>query len=341
VTDCPPSPPAKPGGEGRETSSRREGDDAVSIILPVYNGAATLADAARSVLAQTHPRLELLILDDGSEDDSFAVARTFRRDPRVRLFRVPHLGQAGIKNHGILHSRYPLVAFLDADDLWRPTKLERQLALLRDRPDVDLVFARRVFLRGEELVEDRSPPPPRGDVLAHLFRDNFICFSSVLIRRRALDYAGIFSPELSLAIDYELWLRLAAHGKFDYVDEPLVVYRTGHENLSARTLDRLATALTVMDRFVNDRGGRERLPAPVIRQAYRQTFRSFALASAPFSARRQWHWLGRLLRSGPLPPGDLLFVVKAVVKSLLALAGWRRRGWEACYSHPANRPENW
>jgi glycosyltransferase involved in cell wall biosynthesis len=317
-------------------------DDFVSVILPVYNGAATLADAARSVLEQTHSHLELLILDDGSEDESFAVARTFRRDPRVRLFRVPHLGQPGIKNHGIFHSRYPLVAFIDADDLWQPTKLERQVALLRERPDVDLAFARRVLLRGAALVEDRSPPPPRGDVLAQLFRDNFVCFSSVVVRRRALEYAGVFSRELALAIDYELWLRLACHGKFDYVDEPLVVYRTGHENLSARTLDRLATALTVMDRFVHDRGGRERLPAAVVKAAYLHTYRSFALATGQFSARSQAYWLGRMLRLAPLSPAPLLFVVKSFMKMALRLAGLhRRRGWETCYNHPANRPENW
>src|SRR5262249_29391250 len=156
-------------------------------------------------------RLELLILDDGSEDDSFAVARTFRRDPRVRLFRMPHLGQGVTKNHGIFHSRFPLVAFIDADDLWRPTKLERQGALLREPPGGEVVFSRRVFLRGTELAEDRAPPPPRGEVLAPLFRNNFVCFSSVVVRRRALEYAGVFCPELPLAIDYDLWLRLASH----------------------------------------------------------------------------------------------------------------------------------
>src|SRR5262249_61654862 len=111
--------------------------------------------------------------------------------------------------------------------------------LLRDRPDVVGAFPRRVSRRGRDRAGARPPPPPRGEVLAPLFRNNFVCSSSVVARRRALEYAGVFCPELPLAIDYDLWLRLASHGRFDYVDEPLVVYRTGHANLSARTLDRL------------------------------------------------------------------------------------------------------
>jgi glycosyltransferase involved in cell wall biosynthesis len=326
----------------RPATGRITDEDAVSVVLPVYNGADTLAEAALSVLEQTHKNLELLILDDGSADDSFAVARTFRREPRVRLFKLPHLGQSGVKNHGILNTRCPLVAFIDADDLWRPDKLEKQLALIRHRPEVDVVFSRRMLLRGTELVEDRAPAPPRGDVLAAVFRDNFICFSSVLIRRRALDYVGGFRPDLALAIDYELWLRLASHGHFDYVDEPLVVYRTGHENLSARAHDRLVTALTVMDRFVNEQGGRDQLPSNVIKEAYLHTFRSFALACAPHSTRLQAYWLLRLLRSAPLPASYLAFVLKSFVKLGLGLLGWNcRRDWEKCYGHPANRPENW
>src|SRR5204862_4856750 len=137
-----------------------------------------------------------------------------------------------------------------ADDVWKPTKLEKQLAVFRERPDLGVVFCRRSLIdeTGNALPPIPSPPPPRGRVLTEMFVQNFVCFSSVVVRREVFAHVGRFDPAWDLAIDYDLWLRVARHHAFDYVDEALVLYRTGRGKLSKRPSDRVATALSIMHR---------------------------------------------------------------------------------------------
>src|SRR5262249_35109507 len=152
-------------------------------------------------------------------------------DRRVRYHRTPHLGQPGAKNTGIRLARAPLLAFLDADDLWLPTKLERQAALFRDNPLLGVVATERLVMDEQgRLVEYRTAPVHRRQVLEPMFRGNFVCFSSAMVRRAVFDAVGLFDEGLALAIDYDLWLRAATRFHFDYVPEPLVKYRVGHAN---------------------------------------------------------------------------------------------------------------
>jgi glycosyltransferase involved in cell wall biosynthesis len=265
---------------------------AVSIVIAAYNYARFLAEALESVMAQTFADYEVLVIDDGSSDDTDAVVQPFLADPRVHYYRTPHLGQPGAKNTGIRLARAPLLAFLDADDLWLPDKLARQVALLRADPGLGVVHTRRLLIdEGGRELEYEQPELPRGSVLPLLFRDNFVCFSSVLARREVLEEAGGFDEGLSLAIDYDLWLRVARRHRFDHVDEPLVCYRTGHASLSRRIEERLAAVYHIRRRFLDDQGGRALLGPALVRRAEAETCHHLGVVTRGRSrlAALPWH----------------------------------------------------
>jgi|GEM_PF-6636197 len=140
----------------------------------------------------------------------------------------------------------------------------------------------------------------RGNFLPFIFRDNFVCFSSAMVRREAFEQCGVFDEQIPLAIDYDLWLRIAAHWKFDYVDEPVVLYRTGHANLSQRSEERLHIAMRIMRRFLNEQGGRNALPSSVVRQAFADTYCSLGLVQREHSFWRSLKSYGQAVMYQPL-----------------------------------------
>ena len=275
----------------------------VSVVMAAKNYARFLPVAVESVLRQTFADWELLVIDDGSSDHTPEAVRPFLADRRVRYFRSDRLGQPRAKNLGIGLSRGEYVAFLDADDAWLPTKLEKQLGMFRQKPDVGVVYSRRSLIdeSGAPLAASRpaatpQAAPPRGGVLNEMFVQNFVCFSSVVVRRSVFAHVGGFEPQWDLAIDYDLWLRVAKHYAFDAVDEELVLYRTGHGNLSKKLADRVATALSIMHRAETRYGVGEEVAADVIADGYASTCRTIGYvmrASEPATAAR---WYLRALR---------------------------------------------
>jgi glycosyltransferase involved in cell wall biosynthesis len=239
----------------------------VSVVIATYNYGGYLPLALDSALSQTLADLEIIVVDDGSTDDTERVIQPYRLDPRIGYLRTDHLGQSAAKNAGIRRARGRYVAFLDADDLWLPTKLEKQIELFeRSGPELGVVYCRRRWIDegGRELDRDERQPH-RGDVLARLFHRPFICFSSSMIRRAVLDDVGLFDESIPMAIDYDLWLRIGLKYHFDYVDERLVMYRTGHGNLSSRLAERVVCVREIIHRFLEERGGRERLDSAFVR----------------------------------------------------------------------------
>jgi len=295
---------------------------AVSVVMAAKNYARFLPAAVESVVAQTFHDWELVVVDDGSSDDTPDAIRPYLADRRVRYVRSDRLGQSRAKNLGVGLSRGEYVAFLDADDAWRPTKLERQLALFRDRPEVGVVFCRRSLIdaNGRPLPSPPSPPPPRGRVPDRMFVQNFVCFSSVVVRRGVFDHVGRFDPQWDLAIDYDLWLRVAKYHDFDFIDDALVLYRTGHGNLSQKLADRVATALSIMHRAETRYGIGDVVPNGVIAAGYASTCRTIGYvmrASEPITAAR-WCWKALGWASGRTASA------KGLVASLLAMASGKR-----------------
>ncbi|QDU20045.1 glycosyltransferase family 2 protein [Urbifossiella limnaea] len=297
----------------------------VSVVMAAKNYARFLPTAVESVVAQTLPGWELLIVDDGSSDATPTAVRPYLVDSRVKYVRSDRLGQSRAKNLGIGLSRGRFVAFLDADDAWQPTKLEKQLARFTD--GVAVVFCRRSLMNenGIELPHTPTPAPPTGRVLTPMFVQNFVCFSSVVVRREVFSAVGAFDPGWDLAIDYDLWLRVAARFGFDFVDEELVAYRTGHGNLSKKLADRVATALSIMHRAETRYAVGEEVPAGVIAAGYASTCRTLGYVvrkSEPLAAAR---WCATALRW----PDARLASAKGLAAALLAWARGRREAGAA------------
>lgn len=269
----------------------------VSVVMAAKNYGKFLPTAVESVLAQTVTDWELVIVDDGSSDDTPAAARPFLADRRVCYTRSDRLGQSRAKNLGVGLTRGEYVAFLDADDAWMPTKLEKQLALFETNPAVGVVHCRRrVIDEAGEVIGHGPPAGPRGRVLPAVFVYNFVCFSAAVVRRRVFEHVGGFGPQWDLSIDYDLWLRVARHYEFDAVDEELVLYRTGHGNLSKKLADRCATALSITHRAETRYGVAEKLPPAVLAEGYASTCRTIGYVMRPSEPATAARWYARALR---------------------------------------------
>lgn len=233
--------------------ARGSGGPPVSVVVTTYNYAAYLPQAIDSVLAQQYDEYEVIVVDDGSTDDTADVVRRYLGHPQVRYVRRPNGGQASAKNLGVRLAVGEYVAFLDADDVWRPDKLRKQIPLFASRPDVGIVFARCVRIdktgvpRGEPGL-----PLHRGWVTRQLFIENFIPFSSSVVRRECFTRVGMFDERLAMAIDYDLWLKVSLRYQVDYCDEILVLYRTGHGHMSENVEKRLECASFVARRFMHE-----------------------------------------------------------------------------------------
>lgn len=316
----------------------------VSIVMANYNYGRFLPLAVESVLGQTVADWELIIVDDGSTDDSQHVIGRYLHDGRIRFFPVNHLGQPAAKNAGLAQCRGEFIAFLDADDAWLPVKLEQQLALFAQRPEVGIVGTGRTLMdeRGVPLPYIQ-PPLPRGRVLADLFRDNFLCFSSVMVRRVVFEHVGGFDPSLNLAIDYDLWLRAAAHYEVECVPEALVQYRAGHANLSRRLGERIKTALLIMRRFER-RLAAQHITTQARRRAFAETTCSMAYALRPFSRCAAANWFLRALRHSPVHRpawrGLLSLALPHHARRFVRWLTGSRADWDAAYATPQNDPRH-
>jgi glycosyltransferase involved in cell wall biosynthesis len=224
----------------------------VAVVMPAYQAAAFVGEAVRSVIAQTVTDWELVVVDDGSTDGTAEVADAAATgDERVRVIRAEREGlPAAVRNRAIDLTSAPLVAFLDADDVWYPNKLERQLTAFAARPEVGLVHS-----AADRIVQGRTLPPAEREFAGlpigpRLVQQNFIVTSSVLVRRSLLDEHGAFDadPRMRGTEDYELWLRLLAHSEFASVDEPLLAYRVHAKQLSAERIRIDTGALVALEK---------------------------------------------------------------------------------------------
>jgi glycosyltransferase involved in cell wall biosynthesis len=225
--------------------------DLVSVIMPAYNSGRYLAESVRSVQAQTHGHWELVVVDDGSTDDTREVVEALAAtDARVRYVQRPNGGQAAARNTGLGAARGRLVAFLDADDLWLPEKLAAQLEVL-EATGVDLVYTDGYIFSeaGAESPEERFhilPGEARGiEMFRTLFNSNRIGTLSVLVKREALDAVGLFDESRAYqnCEDYDLWMRLAKWGASFYgMSEKLMRYRR-HAAATTYTASKLLTPM--------------------------------------------------------------------------------------------------
>ena len=209
----------------------------VTVLMPAYNVEAYIADAIGSVLAQTFPDFELLVVDDGATDQTAAIAETFvRRDSRVRLVRKTNGGLSSARNAALRHSTAPVIAILDSDDLWDPQFLAAQIAILAERPEVDIVSGNARNLGGSAHGRPvrPSPDPRPAPGLLEILADEEAIFIMSVFRRRVYEVVGDFDETMRSNEDYDYWIRAAIAGfRFARNDRPLGWYRRRDDSLSA------------------------------------------------------------------------------------------------------------
>ena len=298
----------------------------VSIVIPAFNAEATLADTVRSALASTYSSIEIIIVDDGSTDGTAAIARSFaEQDQRVRVLGRENGGLSAALNTGFADALGDYVARLDADDLWHPTKLERQMAVAAANPDAAFVYSFVRYIDADARVLHDGPRqefPPRA--LARGIYETIVGGgSSALMKRSAIEEAGGCDESFRSLEDLLLQLKISARHDAAFVPEYLVGYRVRAGSLT-RDLD---TMRATWDRLLE-----------TVRSLFPQVpsyLFDWADAARSVGLAEDYAWAGRPLRSAELlmralrddPAYVLRFLGYRSTRSVLRrFSGRRRRG---------------
>ncbi|HBI22224.1 MAG TPA: glycosyl transferase [Legionella sp.] len=238
----------------------------VSIVIPTYNHAQFLRKALDSIVAQTMPDWEAIVVNNFSEDDTISLVESYA-DSRIRLINFANHGViAAARNHGLIHSRAQIVAFLDSDDFWYPQKLELCMEKLAD--DYDLVCHAEIWAGpGKQRRTVLYGPETRATYESLLLEGNCLSTSAVVVRKECLDQVGMFSVEKEFvtAEDYELWLRIAASGaRIGFVPAVLGEYLIHQSNQSRAGLRNMHAAMAVF--LAHAEKGQNLFPLPKLKR---------------------------------------------------------------------------
>jgi len=239
----------------RETWASKSGDPIVSVIIPIYNRAHVLARAIQSVLDQTYQDFEIIVVDDGSTDNTEEIVKSFN-DPRIRYIRhEENKGAAAARNTGIKAAKGEFIAFQDSDDKWLPEKLEKQMKVFENAPaKVGVVYTG--FWRIENNKKIYIPfswlTQKEGNIHKELLKENFIGTPAALVRKECFEKAGMFDEKLPRLQDWELVIRLSKYYNFKCIDEPLLISYYTLDSISANN-DALIKALKlILSKHFND-----------------------------------------------------------------------------------------
>lgn len=243
------------------------GSPLVSVVLASYNMGRYLPMAVESVLASSYPHIEVIVVDDGSTDDTGARMAPLLADARVRYFRQENQGQPRAKNRGLREARGEYIAFCDADDLWEPEKLALQLPRFGD-PAVGVVYSEVSFIDERGRRYDRPPAYQRhsGMVTTQLLLKNFIPFGTSVFRRQCMERNGMFDERYRMGIDWDLWLRYSLDWGFAYVPDRTYIYREWSGQMSNNYRGRYEFAAQILENFQRQHG--HRLAAGALRRAW-------------------------------------------------------------------------
>jgi len=216
-------------------------DATVSVVIPTFNRASVITRALESILLQTRPPDEILVVDDGSTDDT--AERVRAEFPGVRLIEQENRGVGAARNAGIRAATGTWIALLDSDDEWLVEKLERQLRAVTTELETVLCHTDEIWIRrGRRVNPMKKHRKHGGHIFGHCLPLCVISPSSVLLHRRLFETVGWFDEDLPACEDYDLWLRVTARFPVLFIDEPLIVKHGGHD-------DQLSRRYWGMDRF--------------------------------------------------------------------------------------------
>ena len=285
----------------------------VSAVIPAYNAAAYVREAIKSVLRQSYAPIECLVVDDGSTDETAAIVAAY--GDRVRVLPQENRGVSVARNRGAREAAGDLLAFLDADDRWLPERMERQMQVLQDRPEIEaVVCATEVVDRELEPVGvvRQDPSIDLHDLL--LCRASVVSVSSnLLVRREAFEAVGGFDERLSTSADWAMTFRLLQRGRLASLEDTLVQYRVHGSNMS-RTVEVFERdMLRAFDGLLGDPAAEPEL-RPLRRRAYANLHRM--IAGSYFVERRFVPFARHAVRSVWLHPSTLPYFLAMPVRRL-------------------------
>lgn len=214
----------------------------VTVVIPVYNRTHLINRAVKSVLEQTRTPAEIIVVDDGSNDKPENELRDLK-DKRVQIIKQEHLGVAAARNKGIEFSETDWIAFLDSDDYWLPSKLEKQIDFHNQNPNFLISQTEEIWTRnGKRVNKKKYHLKPEGDIFELSLERCLVSPSAVMINREIFKDSGLFDTELPVCEDYDLWLRVSSKYRVGLINEKLVVKTGGHP-------DQLSQKYWGMDRF--------------------------------------------------------------------------------------------
>ena len=203
----------------------------VSAIIPTYNRGWVLREAIESVLAQDYGDFELIVVNDGSTDDTSAILRDY---DGITVLEQPNLGVSAARNAGAAHAGGDLVAFLDSDDLWLPRKLSVQVDFFRKNPQVLVCQTQETWMRnGRRVNAGQRHQKQSGLFFERSLELCLVSPSAVMMKKAYLETMGGFDESLPACEDYDLWLRINASPPIHLIDRPLIVKRGGHQDQRA------------------------------------------------------------------------------------------------------------
>lgn len=223
----------------------------VSVIIPTYNREKFIAFAVESVLNQSFGDWELIVIDDGSTDQTRALFNSWFDDPRIRYFYQENQGQSVARNRGVAEANGDFIGFLDSDDIWLSDKLEKQLAVFDRCTDVDIIHGDEIIIdEVGKVLSKLNMTRYSGFITARLLADNCISMTTALVRRGCFEEMGGFDESDRVAEDYELWLRFSTRYRFHYEPGYVTLYRSMADQLSTNTRLRLLANERIINRFL-------------------------------------------------------------------------------------------
>ena len=205
-----------------------------SIIIPSYNRYKTLKAAVDSVLSQTFRDFELIVVDDGSTDDTSEIKNEYGSS--IKYVRQENFGVSKARNTGIINSCSPYIAFLDSDDVWKENKLEEHYSFIKENPDIMIHQTDEIWIRNGKRV---NPKKRHQKKEGHIFIDSLdLCLispSAVVLNRKLFEEYGMFDENLPVCEDYDLWLRITCEKSIGLIDKKLTIKYGGHESQLSRS----------------------------------------------------------------------------------------------------------